>query len=159
MLRYSDYQICLNEIPDEISLGISILGCNVHCKDCHSKHLWDINSKDKGEELTPLRLLSFIKRKPIITCVLFLGGEWDSDALVTLCKTVRDTNNLKLALYTGRGLNEITDLIKNFDYLKIGPYRKSHGDLTYPTTNQRLYRITENGKILTNITNKFWRNK
>ena len=45
---------------------------------------------------------------------------------------------------------------RNFDYIKIGPYIESAGGLKSATTNQRLYRVGEDGS-LNDITIKFQR--
>lgn len=74
MLKYLNYQVYTNEIPDELSLGLTILGCNVHCPECHSKHVWDINSEYKGINLSWYELDDIIKSQRGITCVLFLVG-------------------------------------------------------------------------------------
>ena len=47
-MKYVDAKIVFQEIPDEITLAISISGCTIHCAGCHSKYLWD----DVGELLT-----------------------------------------------------------------------------------------------------------
>jgi anaerobic ribonucleoside-triphosphate reductase activating protein len=44
----------------------------------------------------------------------------------------------------------------DFDYVKIGPYIRHLGPLKSPTTNQRLYRQTEDGNF-EDITYRFWR--
>ena len=49
------------EIPNELSLGFVITGCNVHCPDCHSKHIWDVNSENKGICLTEDEIDRLIK--------------------------------------------------------------------------------------------------
>lgn len=66
--------------------------------------------------------------------------------------------NIKIGWYSGRAtLAEEIDL-KNFNYVKLGPYIEECGPLNNPNTNQRLYKvIVEDGEYkLTNITYKFW---
>lgn len=68
--------------------------------------------------------------------------------------------NIKIGWYSGRAtLAEEIDL-KNFNYVKLGPYIEECGPLNNPNTNQRLYKvIVEDGEYkLTNITYKFWIN-
>ena len=48
MLKYLYCKEVFSEIPSEISLGISISGCQIHCQGCHSKDLW----ADNGTPLT-----------------------------------------------------------------------------------------------------------
>ena len=66
MLRYLNTQVYTSEIPDELSLGFSILGCNIHCPNCHSQHVWDINSIGQGKELTHDELDKCISNKDYI---------------------------------------------------------------------------------------------
>ena len=66
--------------------------------------------------------------------------------------------DIKIGWYSGRAtLAEEIDL-KNFNYVKLGPYIEECGPLNNPNTNQRLYKvIVEDGEYkLTNITYKFW---
>ena len=48
MLRYADYDIVFQEIPDEVTLAINLSNCPNHCKGCHSAYLME----DVGEPLT-----------------------------------------------------------------------------------------------------------
>lgn len=50
--------VTMNEIPDKISLVITLGKCECHCKGCHSDYLWDTHA---CEEQTPEELLSLIK--------------------------------------------------------------------------------------------------
>ena len=47
MLKYVDVKEVFAEIPDEITLAISISQCPLRCKGCHSQYLWE----DIGDEL------------------------------------------------------------------------------------------------------------
>ena len=47
------------------------------------------------------------------------------------------------------------DFYETFDYVKVGEYKKEFGPLNSPTTNQRLYRMSEKGKE--DITYLFWK--
>ena len=72
MLRYSSYDIVLQEIPNEVSLSFTITGCGLRCIGCHSEYLWD---KNNGEVLTDELFVSLIKKyEGMISCVLFMGG-------------------------------------------------------------------------------------
>lgn len=159
MLKYLNSQVYLTEIPDEISLGISVLGCNIHCSDCHSKHTWDINCKDLGIPLTYEEIDRLIETNPFITCVLFFGGEWDLEYLENIIKYIRKNHKLKVALYSGQDARffrkkTISTII---NYLKVGSFVKALGGLRSPTTNQRLYSIEPPFWI--DITERFWRIK
>lgn len=164
MLKFHSYDIYLSEIPDEISLGISVLGCDIHCKDCHSSYLWDINSIDTGTKLNWYFLDELIHYHHNISCILFFGGEWDMYHLSNLLFNIKFwyKNNLSTALYTGRDLNYINNLNKayNFydylDYLKVGPYIKELGGLQNPNTNQKLYKLSKQITFI-DKTSEFWK--
>ena len=138
MLYYSYPQIVLQEVPDEISLALSISGCSLNCKGCHSKETF---SKTFGNPLTEDELNSLIKKHKHISCVLFYGGEWESDYLLKLLKIV-NKKSLKTCLYTGEELFSIAPFIlQELDYIKTGPYIESLGGLGSETTNQKFYKL------------------
>ena len=161
MLKYLNYSIYVKEIPDELSLGITCIGCPVHCSECHSKHVWDINSNNIGKELTYNELHKiFYPNHKLVSCLLFFGGEWD-DNLLYIIKEFKTRFTHKVGLYTGLDLPTILDryslLLNTLDYIKVGPYIPEFGGLDNPNTNQRLYKLT-NGNIDENITFKLQRN-
>ena len=137
-MNFSYPQIYLQEVPGEISLGISISGCKINCKNCHSKETWNRNF---GEELTFKKLDNLIQKNKYITCFLFYGGEWDENIFFFL-EYLRN-KGFKTALYSGE--ESINDRLINYlDYYKIGPYVEELGGLSSPTTNQKLYKIVDN---------------
>ena len=64
-------------------------------------------------------------------------------------------SNLHTAWYSGRSILAPDTHLKNFDYIKLGPYLAHLGPLRSRRTNQRLYRVS-NGKMR-DITSRFWR--
>ena len=133
-LAYSD--IVVQEVPGEVSLSLSFAGCPFRCPGCHSEELRDIKN---GTIFTVTDLECLIKKySKMISCVLFLGGEWNEKALLELlilCKK----KGLKTALYTGKdnyGFTQ-TEILNQLDFLKFGPYIEEFGPLTSSTTNQR----------------------
>lgn len=154
MIKYVDSSIVFQEVPGEVSLALSISNCPLRCLYCHSAHL----RKDIGTPLTIDVLQSLLDstRSPhtdeyTITCVLFFGGDQHEElpSLLSYCHA----QGLKTCLYTGR--SEVPSGISNeLDYLKVGAYIEELGDLSKPTTNQRLYRLSDN----TDLTNLFWSN-
>ena len=157
MLKYLYSQVYTKEIPNELSLGISILGCPIHCPECHSPHTWDINCKDEGIELTTIELDRLIQANKWVSCILFYGGEWSEDIQGILIHC-RKSYDYKIALYSGHSLEYIEklDLLDKLDYIKVGHYDHQLGGLIYPSTNQRLYTI-QKGKIDKDITSLFWK--
>lgn len=153
MLNYLYYKEVFQEVPDEITLGISISGCQLQCKGCHSKELWE----DKGTPLTLEEFDRLLKKHKGCSCVLLLGGEHDIDALTELFKYAHQYT--KTAWYCGLDIIplEKQKIVKYLDYLKLGHYDMALGGLDSPTTNQRLYSIEhcgERGYLQNDITHR-----
>jgi len=132
MLKFTDEQIVFQEVPGEVSLAFTVAGCPLGCKGCHSSYSWH---SDQGTALTPLYLQHCLERyKGLISCVLFLGGEWQPDALIALLKLSRSAN-LNTCLYTG--LDDVSPQLKQqLTYLKTGRWLAERGGLNSPNTNQ-----------------------
>ena len=71
---------------------------------------------------------------------------------------------LKIGWYSGRRELSPDIKLRNFDYVKLGPYVETKGPLNKPTTNQRMYQVVKEkmeGKPTTyklnDITSKFWK--
>ena len=142
-MKYVESKVTFSEVPDEISLCLTISGCKSHCEGCHSEYL----QQDIGTELTEEILKDLIYLHKGITCVCFLGGNpYD------ICKfsKIIKNNNLKLAYYTGDSYMPTLSQLSNFDYIKLGPYLETKGGLNNPNTNQRMFKIED-------ITHKFWK--
>lgn len=163
MLKYVNYDIVFQEVPNETTLAINISNCPCHCKGCHSSYL----SEDIGEELRMSTLLRLCDKNAGITCVSFMGGDSNPLSINTLAMIIRiNKPNLKVAWYSGRQeLSKDIDL-RNFDYIKLGPYIEELGGLKSPTTNQRMYEVKmcrelyEDGNPvygLEDITSLFWK--
>lgn len=133
------HDITFIEVPDEVSLSFFVSGCPNNCKNCS----W----KDLGIEpykLTELKYLELLnKYKNSITCVTFLGGEWNYN-LRTLLGLAKKSN-LKTCLYTGLSYTKFRinhkKLLPFLDYLKVGGYIEEKGNLDSPTTNQSLIKL------------------
>lgn len=154
MLKYVDTKEVFAEIPDEITLAISISGCPIRCKGCHSTYLWD----DVGEPLSVSSLSTLLTDHVGVTCVCFMGGDQSPEEIDTLAKWVKENSDVRTAWYSGADdVSPAVDL-SNLDYLKIGHYSQKVGPLNSPTTNQILWRIDHNGieNQKVNITSKFW---
>jgi hypothetical protein len=84
-----------------------------------------------------------------------MGEGNDIDALISLAKYAKEKYNLKIALYSGR--DEVDDYFyHSWDYLKIGHYNEKLGPLSRGSTNQRLFKLTPDGKI--DITSRLFKN-
>lgn len=157
MLKYLNTQVTFAEVPDEITLCINITGCKNGCKNCHSSYL----AEDIGEELNDLALNRLLIKNQGITCVAFMGGDSDPSEINEFARKLKVHTNLKVAWYSGRQeLSKDIDL-KNFNFVKLGPYIKELGPLNSKTTNQRFYEVlppsitNSNSYKLLDITNKF----
>ena len=153
MLRFVDYDILFQEIPDEVTLAINLSGCPYRCKGCHSPQL----QTDIGEELNETSLDQLLGRYgEAITCLCFMGGDADPEGVCRLATYVRKyrTGAIHTAWYSGS--NQLYDTARFcFDYVKIGPYIEVLGGLDRRGSNQRLYRLQE-GR-LTDITDRLQR--
>ena len=151
MLYYVDTKVVFAEIPDEVTLAINISNCPCNCKGCHSSYLAD----NIGDPLLPEILSELIESNKGITCVAIMGGDANPrevDALAFYIKVIYD--DIKVAWYSGKQELSEDVKLKNFDYIKLGPYIEELGPLSSKTTNQRFYKVV--GENLIDITNKFF---
>lgn len=155
MLKYTDTLVSFSEIPDEITLCINISGCKNACQGCHSPWL----AKDVGIILNSSELNRLIENNKGVTCVCFMGGDSNPEEINILASDVKNLN-LKVGWYSGKqNISESID-IKNFDYIKVGPYIQELGSLTNKTTNQKMFKIIhfKGMSNIKDITYKFWKN-
>lgn len=137
MLKYVDTKVVFQEVPDEVTLAINISNCPCHCEGCHSSYL----AEDIGTELTIEELVRLRTETEGITCIAFMGGDSGPKRINELAKFVTEELDLKVAWYSGRQYIPDEIDIKNFHYIKIGPYIPKLGGLDKETTNQIMYRV------------------
>lgn len=153
MLKFYDYNITDSwEVPNEVCLNFHLAECLNHCPGCFSPELHnttDINLVDVYEDI----MIAYSNR---ITCVNFLGKgkntEHEHNEFKMLCSKIH-SYDFKTCLYCGRDC-KIEEWMECFDYIKIGSYKQEFGDLSKRTTNQKLFKKTNNGYI--EITYLFW---
>lgn len=159
-MKYVDAAITFAEVPDEISLCINISNCPNHCEGCHSSYL----QKDIGKPLEWGSLNALIHINHGITCVCLMGGDANPSAVNHLAAKVHQLG-LKTCWYSGcEKLSKDIDL-RNWDFIKLGPYIKEKGPLNAKTTNQKFYKVeipdngSNAGKLfrLIDITSMFWK--
>ena len=163
MVKYCGHYITAQEVPDEISLVLSITNCLHHCEGCHSPWL----QADIGDELTPEILRHLIKAyKDGITCVCFMGTGGDYEGLAVLTDLVWEEFLLNVCVYTGDDDMAFVVYCEEHkhmrpDFIKCGHYDKEAGGLSSPTTNQRMYRLEgdDSEVFYKDITSWFWRKK
>lgn len=130
----SDISIGFQEIPDEISLIITVCGCKRNCPNCHSPE----NANPDGISFDYELINKYSEQ---ISCVLFMGGE-NEEELTEILKTIRLDYRLKTALYSGGSYVEVPpSMRKQLDYLKIGSFKQELGGLKSPQTNQELIKF------------------
>lgn len=156
-MKYLYCKEVFSEVPGEITLALSISNCQIKCKGCNQKELWE----DIGSILDSSVLKTLLRRHRGITCVLFMGsGNKEYQVLNSLAMEAHK-NGLKVAVYLGED-NIPEELDKNyFDYIKIGHWDASKGGLDSPTTNQKMYFLEHQGEGTyweTCINHKFLKN-
>ena len=152
MLRFINYNIVFQEVPNEVTLAINISNCPNRCKGCHSPYL----QEDTGEVLDNNALTAMLEKYgDAITCVCFMGGDASPKEVEQCSVFLREQSNrrLKTAWYSGKNEFSKECSLNNFNYIKLGAYIKHLGGLDSKTTNQRFYKIA-NGEMI-NITKTF----
>lgn len=146
---YSE-NIVWQEVPGEVSLAFLIAGCPLRCKGCHSAQSW----AGKGIPLDADGLQARLDRyRGLISCVLFMGGEWQAQALCPLLQQARE-EKLHTCLYTGLEQDDLPqELLPHLTYLKTGRFRAELGGLDNPNSNQRFIDL-RNGKTLNHLFHK-----
>lgn len=138
------HDIVLMELPGEVSLAFAVAGCPGNCPGCS----WKEKSLGSQVEMTMDAFQDLLLSvKGLVTCVLFLGGEWNSD-LNTFLDVSREYG-FKTGLYTGRN-NVSKETEERLTYLKTGEYIAELGGLESPNTNQIL-RNLETGEVLNGL--------
>ena len=148
MLKYLYVKELFTEVPGEITLGISISGCMIHCKGCNQRELWE----DKGEILDIESLCGLLNQHNGITCLCLFGGEHNIDSLTELFMYAH--KRVKTAWYSGldRLPKDKHGILQFLDFYKEGHFDYELGGLDSPTTKQKLYHITHPGEKLWDIT-------
>ncbi len=156
MLKYANYSVVFQEIPDETTLSVNITNCPCHCPGCHSSYLW----KDEGTTLDENAIDSLIETfGKDITCIALMGGDADPASVADIALHIKEKHDwCKVAWYSGRQYIPHTIDRKLFDYIKIGPYIEHLGGLKSKKTNQKLLKRLKDGTF-ENITYLFWKNE
>ena len=152
MLKFANFDIVFQEVPDEVTLAINISNCPNQCVGCHSKYLWE----DVGYVLDKESLDKLVEQyKSGITCVCFMGGDAEPYDVANLAMHVKNKyKDMKTAWYSGK--NELPEAFhaETFDYIKTGRYDARFGPLNSITTNQRMVKRLADGRVK-DITSRF----
>ena len=142
MLKYVNFDIVFREVPDEVTLAINLSRCPCRCEGCHSPQL----QTDTGEELTLEVVKGLLAQYgTTITCLCFMGGDAEPLEVAELAAAVKP--DVRTAWYSGRAELPKNFPVQHFNYIKLGPYIAQYGPLDHPTTNQRMYRVTDTGQL------------
>ena len=136
MIYYQGYTVSFQEVPDEVSLVISIADCPHKCPGCHSPEL----QKREGDNLLRDLPKLISEYKDAVTCICFMGEGQDVETMHALIKYAHNLG-YKTCWYTGRTPQEKRSLPIGLDYYKYGPYIEELGGLDSPTTNQRMIKF------------------
>lgn len=151
MIKYVDYDIVFSEVPDEVTLAITLSNCPNNCTACHSPQL----KEDVGQILTEDALSTLLKKYgKAITCVCFMGGDAVVEKIQQFARFIHETSSYKTAWYSGREL--LPKESNFFDYIKLGAYIEKCGGLTCQSTNQKMYKM-DNTQVTEDITYRFWK--
>jgi len=138
-----NFNVVLREVPGEISLGMMVAGCPYGCKDCSYKSLAKLGT----DEVTISGFEKELKENQgYASCVLFMGGEWESDFKDYL--SLSQKMGYKTCLYTGtEELSQLPAEIKeNLNFCKVGKWTGI--PITDSKTNQKFWDVKE-GKDIT----------
>lgn len=146
MLRYVNYDIVFQEIPDEVTLAINLSNCPNHCKGCHSAYLM----QNIGEALTEEVIDGLLETYGCsISCICFMGGDAAPREVEQLSAYLRRKTGGKIKTGWYSGKNDLPEGCSphHFNFIKLGPYVEALGGLDSPATNQRFYRIEDNAMV------------
>ena len=134
-LRFDREEIVWQEVPGEVSLAFLCSGCPLRCQGCHSSGRWNAG---RGAVLSEDYLRSRLQQyRGLISCVLFMGGEWHCALLEGMLRIARE-EGLHTCLYTGLERSELSaSLLPHLTYLKTGrwlPEQRNAND-TSPGTS------------------------
>lgn len=151
-LYFTREEVVWQEVPDEVSLAFLVSGCPLRCKGCHSTDSW---KSGLGQALSADYLRNRLRRYAgMLTCVLFMGGEWQPETLLDLLRLVRNEFGLKTCLYTGYERDELPPaLLPELTFLKTGRWMSERGGLDSRITNQRFVDL-RTGEVLNRL---FWK--
>ncbi len=153
MLRFHNYDVVFQEVPNEVTLAINLTNCPNGCKGCHSPYLME----DTGELLDENVLIGLLEKyKNAITCVCFMGGDSEPqevERLLVFLRKITD-DRIKTAWYSGKQYLPEDCNLQYFNFIKLGPYIEHLGGLDSVFTNQRFYSI-EN-EIMVDMTEQFY---
>lgn len=133
--------VTFQEVPNELSFCVCAYGCPLKCKGCS----WANETEYAEFSLKDMKAVLEKYQGGLITCVCFLGGDWNDDFndYLRLCKGY----GLKTCLYTGRDTFGNEKILENLDYLKYGHWDSELGGLDSKKTNQVFLNLKSGEKL------------
>lgn len=127
-----------------ISINIYFAGCSKEpkCEGCHNPELWD---RENGRRMPISDIIEIINSDAMSGALVLMGGEPldQEEAVLELAKYAND-KGIKVFLYTGKELEEVSEEIKRaIDVIISGPYIPSMANPNGswpPSTNQVITR-------------------
>jgi pyruvate formate lyase activating enzyme len=101
------------DYPGNAATTIFLSGCNVKCKGCHNKQLWERKNETKIDEI--IENINW----NMISAVTISGGEplEQEEAIIKLAKIIRKKGK-KVGLHTS-GKGNLLKVIEYFDFILI----------------------------------------
>lgn len=157
------WDVSFQEVPNEISLNISIIQCCHNCKGCSWNHLirdCTINPEKYKNISTEMIEKYKICYNDYLTCICIYGGDYDLNEFKSLLLYLKsEFKDKKIAWYTGlseKALDSLSsEYLDNLDYIKFGEYDESRGSLDCKTTNQKFFKKQQNKWV--DSTFLFWK--
>lgn len=152
--------ITLAEMPNYISHYIQLADCSIRCPMCHSKELWGSTHRVSLDSIYNIAEENVNKGADMI--IIFGDINNGISSMDLLCLTNRLKKLSPICIYSGAStiLESLGDyigyILDNISFLKLGAYKEEFGGLNKKTTNQRMYKVEDEG--LKDITaTLFWK--
>lgn len=158
--KFDRYDMVNNPGDETASMTIWFSGCNLRCRNCYNRKLWDSNYGHKYKATSVAKIIRAECNKLNIKSVVLLGGEplqQDQQELLSLCQLLKEAD-LKIWLYTGYDFQDADEFgILDYIYtIKCGEYIERFKQDGFPaSSNQRVYRRVD--KLFKDITEQFRR--
>lgn len=164
-MRYAE--IKENDVVNGVDVCVSFWaqGCNLHCKNCHNKELWDFNNGTEFTSKTLDYIINCINKNGILRNFSILGGEplcpqnlFMTEIIIQQVRKVYP--NIKIYLWTGYTFEALIKRIKednnnglkyilsDIDALIDGPYIDSQRDITLYLRGSKNQKIRYKDEII-----------
>lgn len=131
--------------------ALYVSGCDIHCEGCHNPQIWELKS---GKEMTVQEAFDMLNVDEFNISIL--GGEplMQYEAIVELCKKIKEKTSKTIWLWSGHTYEEIVDkypkVLEYIDVLVDGPFKLSLRDTSLAwrgSKNQRVISISGRDQV------------